>query len=35
VKFLSLTVAAVALVAGCASEPARAPRTMDDLMAAR
>ena len=30
-----LTVVSLALVAGCASEPARAPRTMDDLMAAR
>jgi hypothetical protein len=30
-----LTVVSLALVTGCASEPARAPRTMDDLMAAR
>jgi len=30
-----LTVAAVALFAGCASEPERAPRTMEDLVAAR
>ena len=30
-----LTVLAITLVAGCASEPERAPRTMDDLMAAR
>jgi predicted acylesterase/phospholipase RssA len=30
-----LTVVSLALVAGCASEPPRAPRTMDDLMAAR
>ena len=34
-KFPLLTVAAVALVAGCASEPERAPRTMEDLAAAR
>ena len=34
-KISLLTVAAVALVAGCASEPDRAPRTMEDLMAAR
>ncbi|HJY74991.1 MAG TPA: patatin-like phospholipase family protein [Burkholderiales bacterium] len=34
-KISLLTVAAVALVAGCASEPERAPRTIEDLMAAR
>ena len=34
-KISLLTVAAVALAAGCASEPDRAPRTMEDLMAAR
>src|ERR1043166_5730469 len=33
-KISLLTVAAVALAAGCASEPDRAPRTMEDLMAA-
>ena len=30
-----LTVIAAVLIAGCASEPERAPRTMEDLMAAR
>src|ERR1051325_7260236 len=34
-KISLLTLAAVALAAGCASEPDRAPRTMEDLMAAR
>ncbi|HEY1289533.1 MAG TPA: patatin-like phospholipase family protein [Burkholderiales bacterium] len=34
-KFRLLAVVSLALVAGCASEPARAPRTMEDLMAAR
>jgi len=34
-KISLLTVAAVALAAGCASEPDRAQRTMEDLMAAR
>ena len=34
-KISLLTVATVALAAGCASEPDRAPRTMEDLMAAR
>jgi len=33
IRFLSM--AAVALVAGCASGPERAPRTIEDLMAAR
>jgi predicted acylesterase/phospholipase RssA len=34
-KFPFLTVAAAALFAGCASAPERAPRTMEDLFAAR